>query len=107
MVTLNREMQGIKIMKNEQLYKLLEGESNGDYGSRCEFSVVGYVNVSDFDAEDWKKNVPNGFVQRKYVKVEKVAVEGIPNAWNYEEELIEDEFFFDDAYNVEEWNIVE
>jgi len=79
----------------EQLYKLLEGESNGDYGSRCEFSVVGYVNVKDFDAEDWKKNVPNGFVERKYSMVEKVAVEGIPGAWNYEEELIESASFLE------------
>jgi len=77
-------------MKNEIFYKLLEGESNGDYGSRSEFSVVGYVNVNDFDAEDWKKNVPNGFVERKYSIVEKVAVQGIPNAWNYEEEAMEE-----------------
>ena len=71
----------------KQLYKLLEGESNGDYGSRCEFSVIGYVNVSDFDAEHWKKNVPNGFVERRYSKVEKVAVTllGFPNAWKYRE----------------------
>ena len=67
----------------ELFWKLLEGESNGDYGSRCELSVIGYVSVRNFYPGRWKKNVPNGFVERQCIKVEKVGVDGVAGAWNY------------------------
>jgi hypothetical protein len=67
----------------ELFWKLLEGESDGDYGSRCELSLIGYVSVSNFYPERWRKNVPNGFVKRKCVRVEKVGVDGVAGAWNY------------------------